>query len=226
MGFVLMYKHFLHKSLINHFPPLLSCSTGARNQEKTSLPLSHNTDQKHSITLKISLTLLSIKTNIRSSFSLERALLCRIALEKDLFTASLFSIYRWHSTSLISDKNKQTKKTNKQKNKKQKMFSASNVNFEYVPNKFVFSTRCDIISNITSHVLYEYSVWVHMTWIWTARFGNSQKKKSSIVVMILAFIYFSIIHLFLYLEHISDKLSSCFLRCLSFHLPGWYKLQW
>lgn len=39
----------------------------------------------------------------------------------------------------------------------------SNVNFEYVPNKFAFSTRCDIISNITSHVLYEYSVWVHMT---------------------------------------------------------------
>lgn len=96
MGLVRMYKHFLHKSLII-FSPRFLAALGQEIRQKNSSSLSH-TDQKHSITLKISLTLLSIKTNIRSSFSLERALLCRIALEKDLFTASLFSIYRWQST--------------------------------------------------------------------------------------------------------------------------------
>lgn len=54
-------------------------------------------------TLKMSFMLLSMKTTIRSSFSFERALLRRIALEKDLFTASLFSIYRFNSTSSISN---------------------------------------------------------------------------------------------------------------------------
>lgn len=96
MGLVRMYKHFLHKSLII-FSPCFLAALGQEIRQKNSSSLSH-TDQKHSITLKISLTLLSIKTNIRSSFSLERALLCRIALEKDLFIASLFSIYRGQST--------------------------------------------------------------------------------------------------------------------------------
>lgn len=44
-------------------------------------------------TLKISFTLPSMKTTMRSSLSFDRALLLRMALEKDLFTASLFSIY-------------------------------------------------------------------------------------------------------------------------------------
>ncbi len=55
------------------------------------------------LTLKISFTLLSMKTTIRSSFSLERALLWRTALEKDFFTVSLFSIYRFNNTSLMSN---------------------------------------------------------------------------------------------------------------------------
>lgn len=46
-------------------------------------------------TLKISLTLQSIKTNSKSSFSLDRTLLWIIAREKDLLTATLFSSYIW-----------------------------------------------------------------------------------------------------------------------------------
>lgn len=46
--------------------------------------------------------LLSMKTTMRSCFSFGRVLLWRIALEKDLFTISLFSIYMFNSTSFMS----------------------------------------------------------------------------------------------------------------------------
>lgn len=47
----------------------------------------------------MSFMLLSMNTTIRSSFSFDRALLWRTALKKDLFTASLFSIYRFNGTA-------------------------------------------------------------------------------------------------------------------------------
>lgn len=46
------------------------------------------------LTLKTSSMLLSMKTRIRSSLSLERVLLWTMALEKDFFTTSRFSSYK------------------------------------------------------------------------------------------------------------------------------------
>lgn len=47
--------------------------------------------------------LLSMKTTIRSSFSFEQSLLWSTALEKERFTANLFSICRFNSISLMSN---------------------------------------------------------------------------------------------------------------------------